>query len=486
MGSTLDDHLELVGCLNSATAAFWLHQVMQPKDRSPEPWLTRYEHDGTKMRKLPLPLRSISTDLARRLDALASSVAASEPAAIVGAGSISGEVFDLARAESDGAIARMISLQEELDWEFLHLYGITEDRLVVPEGSEAPSLQLGERAFELVLAGRVASGDVETSWFERHGSMPVTELPAHWPEWYRDLVDRRIALIESDRDVALIERPEHKRRWAREPWERQTERALREWLQDRLEARELWFEGSGEAERAVCRSVAQLADRVVATDPEFLDVARLWKGVVEVDPVRVVRELVADEHVPAQSGSRYKAKGFDKRRLWERTWELQRLEDEGQPLPDGLDRIPVPPKYGSGDFAKASFWKHRGKLDVPKERFTSIACAERDADSTLVLAWAGFDHAQLAQAVGTLIEDRKQSDGWDAERSWPLVVAMAEQLFWLDLWHNEVDPRWGASPAGLYRGIVEQHALAANKTLADVADWRAPAATRGRKKKDGA
>jgi hypothetical protein len=345
---------------------------------------------------------------------------------------------------------------------------------------------LGERAFEIVLARKVAAGEVDTAWFARHGSTPITEYPGHWPSWYRELVERRIALIESDRDVALIERPEHKRRWAREPWEKQEERALREWLQDRLEVRELWFEGVGDAERAVCRSVAQLADRVVATNPDFLDVARLWKGVVEVDPVKVVAELVVDEHVPAQSGARYKAKGFDKRRQWEQTWELQRLEDQGQPLPNGLDRIPVPPKYGSGDFAKTSFWKHRGKLDVSKERFTSIAGAERDADPTLVLAWAGFDHAQFAQAAGTLIEDRKQSDGWNAERCWPLVVAMAEQLFWLDLWHNEVDPRWGASPAGLYRGIVEQHALAANKTLADVADWRAPAATRGRKKKDGA
>ena len=96
-----------------------------------------------------------------------------------------------------------------------------------------------------------------------------------------------------------------------------------------------------------------------------------------------------------------KGKGFDKRRQWERTWDLQRLEDRGEPLPGGLERIPVPPKYAQADFARPSFWKARGKLDVPKERFVSVSGAERDADTSMVLAWAGFDHAQLAQAIAT-------------------------------------------------------------------------------------
>ena len=143
----------------------------------------------------------------------------------------------------------------------------------------------------------------------------------------------------------------------------------------------------------------------------------------------------------------------------------------------------MPPKYAPADFARASFWKQRGKLDVPKERFTSIWGAERDADPTLVLAWAGFDHAEMAQAIGSLVVDRQQSDGWDADRCWPLVVALAELLPWLEQWHAEVDPRWGQSPAQLYRAVTEQQALAGNRTLADAPDWRPPAVTRGRKKR---
>ena len=334
-----------------------------------------------------------------------------------------------------------------------------------------------------MLARQVEVGQAESAWFTRHSSTPITELPDHWPTWYADLVERRIDLIERDRDVALVERPENKRRWARESWEKLETEALETWLLHRLEDRRLWFEGSGDGERAVCRSIAQLADKVIATDPDFLEVARVWRGVIEVDPVAIVAELVAEEHVPAQAAARYKGKGLDTRRQWERTWDLQRLEDRGQPLPDGLARIPVPPKYGQADFAAASYWKQRGKLDVPKERFISVAGAEGDVDPTMVLAWAGFDHAQIAQAIGTLLMDRQQNDGWDADRSWPLVVAMAELLPWLAQWHADVDPRLGDSPAGLYRAFTEQQALAGERTLADAADWQPVAATRGRKRK---
>ncbi len=492
-GASVDDHLALVGWLNSAVACFWMQQVFHNKGASVDAkgarqttvaWDNFFDHDGTKLQQFPLPSCPAPVELARRLDGLAQELAGQQPGAVAAAGTPTRAALDGARAESDRIFAEMVAAQEELDWYCLHAYGLTDESLTVPDGQEPPPLALGERAFEIVLARRVAAGEVDTAWFTRHRSAPVTELPESWPGWYRDLVQRRIDLIESDRDVALVERPEHKRRWARDPWERAEERALREWLCDRLEDRRLWFEGSGDTERAVCRSVAQLADRVAAVEPAFFDVARLWKGVVEIDPVAVITELVADEHVPAQAGARYKAKGFDKRRQWERTWDLQRMEDRGEELPDGLAKIPVPPKYGSGDFAKTSYWQARGKLDVPKERFTSVAGAERDTDPTLVLAWAGFDHAELAQALATLATERSQHEGWDPDRVWPVVVALVEQLAWLDQWHAEVVAAWGDSPANLYRGMAEQLALAGGRTLADAADWRLPAPTRGRTRRN--
>ena len=86
------------------------------------------------------------------------------------------------------------------------------------------------------MARQMAAGELQTTWFDRHGSTPITEIPADWPEAYRQIVQRRIETIESNPNIALIERPEYKRRWNTEPWDQQQERALRSWLLDRLES----------------------------------------------------------------------------------------------------------------------------------------------------------------------------------------------------------------------------------------------------------
>jgi hypothetical protein len=94
-------------------------------------------------------------------------------------------------------------------WEVYALYGLTSGEPLT--SVDPPELALGERAFEIVLARQVAAGAVETQWFSRHGSTPITERPAHWPAEYSALVQRRIKLIESDRGIGLLERPECKR-----------------------------------------------------------------------------------------------------------------------------------------------------------------------------------------------------------------------------------------------------------------------------------
>ena len=138
----------------------------------------------------------------------------------------------------------------------------------MPAAADTPAICLGERAFEIVLARRVAAGEVETKWFERHGSAPITEIPQHWPPAYRALVQRRIETIENNANVALIEQPEYKRRWNDEPWETQQKRALRGWLLDRLEVPSLWS-----APRLT--SAAALADRM-REDGEFFQAAELY------------------------------------------------------------------------------------------------------------------------------------------------------------------------------------------------------------------
>jgi hypothetical protein len=102
---------------------------------------------------------------------------------------------------------------------------------------------------------------------------------------------------------------------------------------------------------------------------------------------------------------------------WERIWVLQRLEDAGEDV-----QIAVPRKYTSADFVKPSYWRARGKLDVPKERLISYPKAGCDSDGTELLGWASWDH--LAQALVTAYLDRKTQVAWPAGRRLPIVRRM--------------------------------------------------------------
>ena len=70
----------------------------------------------------------------------------------------------------------MIALQEELDWQCYQLYGLVTDDLRYT-GDDLPEIALGQRAFEIVMARQMQKGELQTSWFERHGSTPITEIP---------------------------------------------------------------------------------------------------------------------------------------------------------------------------------------------------------------------------------------------------------------------------------------------------------------------
>jgi hypothetical protein len=372
----------------------------------------------------------------------------------------------------------MVAVQEELDWEAYRLYGwLTEQEAAELRADleTVPELRLGERAFEIVLARRCAAGEMDTQWFARHGSTPITEIPAHWPQAYREIVQRRIEVIGRRRDIALIERPECKRRWQAEPWAKKEAVALRRWLLDQCERRDLWFvpDDAGDEEPRPM-TVRRLADRLRG-DAEFVSVARLYAG-PDADMADVVADVTEAEHVPYLAALRYKETGLDKRVQWERTWDQQREEDAtGQRLD-----IPVPPKYASADFRKPSYWANRGKLDVPKERFISYPLASPDGDGSLLLGWAGWDHREQAHALVTIIEDRVSRDGWERERLVPLIAGLAEVLPWVRQWHGDVDPT-GESPASAYSSYLEDQMLRCRVSADDLTSWQPPTSGRGRR-----
>ncbi|GAA2411566.1 BREX-2 system adenine-specific DNA-methyltransferase PglX [Streptomyces glaucosporus] len=482
-GASEEEHLRLLGLLNSSTAGFWLRMVSYPKGGDPvggegarvsvHPWSDRYEFTGTKLEEFPLPA-SYPTALATALDALARQLAAASPTAVVAEAVPTAGVLREARARWESVRARMIALQEELDWQVYALYGLHPEDLRVsddPDDPTIPDLALGERAFEIVLARRVAAGEASDEWFRRHGSTPITEIPTHWPDTYKAMVQKRIDAIESSRAIGMIERPEYKRRWATEGWDALQAKALRSWLLDQMEARELWFPD----EQPTILTRAQLTS-ALSLDEDFVSVAKLYAPRKELTDV--VADLLTDEHVPFLAALRYKPSGLKKRADWEHVWDLQRQEDAAETEPEKRkirETIPVPPKYTSADFLRPSYWKARGKLDVPKERF--ISYSQTNTATPELYGWAGWDHREQAQALATYFTNNPLS----TEEITPFLAGLLELQPWLDQWHNEFDVLYSGSPADFFRSYRQQMQGEHGLTDDDLRAWRPPAATRGRR-----
>ncbi|MFD9240619.1 BREX-2 system adenine-specific DNA-methyltransferase PglX [Streptomyces sp. NPDC059556] len=471
--------VDLLGLLNSSVACFWLKQVSHGKGNGGvneglrgEKWEEFYEFTGTKLQEFPLPAE-FPTRLSNDLDVLAQQRSAMSPAATVARHrTLTSAALQQAKSSWESTRSRMVALQEELDWQVYRLYGVHADDLRVPE-AEVPELEPGQRAFEIVLARRVADGTASTEWFRRHGYTAITELPESWPPSYRDVVQKRIEAIETSRAIGMIERPEFKRRWEGEGWDALQEKALRGWLLDRVENRDHWFD---ENDMPALVSLSRLTD-ALSRDEDFVSVAKIYAPRKELPAV--VAELMADEHVPFLPALRYKPSGLKKREDWEHVWDLQRQEDAAPDEPAKRrirDTIPVPPKYTSADFLRPSYWKARGKLDVPKERF--ISYGQTNTSTPDLYGWAGWDHREQAYALDAYIASH---EALTSEELTPYLAGLLELQPWLEQWHDEFDANFGASPAAFFRGdrqmVQGEHGL----TDDDLRAWRPAAATRGRR-----
>ncbi|MEU9098017.1 BREX-2 system adenine-specific DNA-methyltransferase PglX [Streptomyces sp. NPDC048361] len=479
-GKGEQDHVQLLALLNSSTACLWLKMVSHSKGTEghqsgikTELWEQFYEFTGTKLQEFPLP-SAYSTPLASDLENLAQQLTAASPSAVTAVDTPTSRSLRAARSNWHSTCARMIALQEELDWQVYSLYNLHPEDLRVsenPDSPDIPELALGERAFEIVLARRVAAGEASDEWFKRHGSTPITEIPSHWPAAYREVVQKRIDAIESSRAIGMIERPEYKRRWATEGWDALQEKALKSWLLDRIEDRAHWFENG----QPTLVTLSRLTDNL-SRDEDFVSVAKIYAPRKELPAV--VAELMADEHVPFLSALRYKPSGLKKRADWEYVWDLQRQEDaaEDEPAKRKIrDGIPVPPKYTSADFLRPSYWRARGKLDVPKERF--ISYGQTNAATPALYGWAGWDHREQAFALDTYIATH---EALTVEEVTPFLAGLLELQPWLDQWHNEVDSTFGASPAAFFRSDRQMEQGKHGLTDDDLRAWRPAAATRGR------
>ena len=238
-----DKYFSLLGLLNSSTACFWLKQVCHNKGSTVDqhgarqrtsPFEDFYAFNGTTLKQLPLP-ENLYPEKASIAHKLANDFASYSPTNLVAriVSLTTSEYLKNVEIKRRYVQSRMIAYQEEIDWQYYIAYNLLPNDFIYI--GEPPDVQLGQRAFEIIMARKMAAGELETTWFERHKSTPITELPDHWSDDYKQLVERRIEIIETNKNIALIEQPEYKRRWNTEPWDSQLERALRNWLLDRLE-----------------------------------------------------------------------------------------------------------------------------------------------------------------------------------------------------------------------------------------------------------
>jgi hypothetical protein len=454
--------------------------------------------------------------------------------------------------------SRMIVIQEEIDFTVYVMFGLCGQELL-GETSDLShvSLEAGDRPF------CIASQD------NPDGFTVPPAVPSEWPEAMRTLWQKRVEAIRNDSDLRLIEDPHYKRRWIGRQGlfnhnrsDGQLSDACERWLVNRLET---YFDLDGRmndqkdvtARGELCEprltSVAKVAD-LARTDKDFMQVAEIFTGRMDFDVGVLVGELVAAESVPALPVLRYKPAAMDRRAAWERTWDLQRLEDAVdalfeverlkkmepgkaeetirplvaairideqaksqvlreavsaagyvaesvkqklnltsdtilKPVQDAAKRakkaaigdIPVPPKYTSADFISSNFWRLRGKLDVPKERWVSFPHCEGE-DGTLIIAWAGYDHLQLARAIAERYELAKEQEG---RKLVPLLAAIGQLIPWLKQWHNEVDPAFGTRMGDYFEAYLAEEAKVLGMSVDEVMAWTPPekAKRAGRKKK---
>jgi hypothetical protein len=468
-----EDHsfaFAMLAYLGSSAACFWQKQVMQPKGTTsanhnhPSPERVSYEFGARALGELPIPagisrlaaLGKVAIDLAAERQAIIRHPEKASPETLL---------TELRERwpKADVLKQRLVAVQEEIDWTVYELFGFinptqwTSLEKAVLDGGRC---RRGERPFE------VCSGHIS---FVRESGVLLTPDQAEADEAGGGISDAlvseyrvRAGLIQSNPLICLFECYLHKRLF------RDTEENIREAA----------FRQNDDLRIAESRVLQEIEGIFAANrgQPAVLSVATLLQhlerlgmvGVLEwlqrqmrvATEIEVVSTLCAEQSVPGASSQIYSADGIEKRRLWENTWNLQRREDAGEKL-----SVPVPPKFDKDDFENSAIvWRHRGKLDVPKERFIAYPTATpppgASGSAGLVFGWAGWTHLKQLQAAIALWQDewaehgskvlpRTTRDARDAadptvladlatrEKLLPILQTMVDLLPWVRQWHNE-------------------------------------------------
>ena len=118
---------------------------------------------------------------------------------------------------------------------------------------------------------------------------------------------------------------------------------------------------------------------------------------------------------------------------------------------------------------------------MPKERFVSLPGCERDADPSLVVAWAGWNALEQSLAVAGHYSRMREQEGWTAERLAPLLAALLELLPWVRQYHDEANPEFDIGMGDYFEAFIDDEARALSLTRDALQAWTPPE-RRGRRK----
>lgn len=281
----------------------------------------------------------------------------------------------------------MIFFQEEMDWLAYEMYGLisraplARDYLTPTEFKNA-RLELGQRAFEQ--AGKGYKGDWPKTWKRgAKGHLPgsAAELPALSDNLQRLTADR-VRLIESNKDIALLEDPLYKRRWIPDDYEAEFRQAAAWWLAEKLE-----YALEQHGKPITLRHWARLMER----DERVMATLEVLTGSRAFDVQEEIAKVIAANAVPNRPEHYLKLSG------------LRKLHVEGA-------------AFARADFADGTAWQLRGKLNIPRERFIYYRefddrSSEAPSSGGPWYGWAGWDADERADALAFLLQKAMEA-GW--------------------------------------------------------------------------
>jgi len=231
-------------------------------------------------------------------------------------------------------------------------------------------------------------------------------------------MERRLALIETDPAIVILEQPVYKRRWAFQRWDSMLATAAETHLLDRIDAIV--------RDRIRLFSLDELVERL-REDAPALAAAPYAKTNSDIDLSSTVSRLLARETIPDNPARLFKPPGLAKlvgaqtaatpsaatlpeaqpfapgeRVDWRHVWRLQEREDAGE-----HPEVAVPPPFVNADYLHPNGWRIRGKFNIPNERVIVY-----DEVTPKRYAWGGWIASERASLSMEIFELRgREPDG---------------------------------------------------------------------------